>query len=306
MDMAERDATRVDYSGPAPVLLAGSSDQAIHRARSTLEHSGLRIAAAVPIEGAAERLREQAALSALWIELDRDEGEGLEPLLALAVRDAGDGRYSAIVSAGAAMLDPLAAAIGDGPVEILIDASEFERAAALAVAMSRFESPARLSDVASDRSTEQLRKLSEEVNRIATLLARLSTGPDRAPEPMIAPGEGADPPVSVDTVRKVIRARRLRDRFFRDGLFADPAWDMLLDLFQAELSHLRVPVSSLCIAAAVPATTALRWLKTMVAEGLFVRRSDPHDGRRVFVELSPEAKSALHRYFAEVERVPVV
>ena len=112
--------------------------------------------------------------------------------------------------------------------------------------------------------------------------------------------------MSVETVRRVIRARRLRSRFFSEDLFADPAWDMLLDLLQAELSHLRVPVSSLCIAAAVPATTALRWLKTMVSEGLFVRRSDPHDGRRVFVELAPETRNALNRYFAEVDRVATI
>ena len=76
---------------------------------------------------------------------------------------------------------------------------------------------------------------------------------------------------------------------------------MLLDLLQAEIAQLRVPVSSLCIAAAVPATTALRWLKTHGrARDLFVRRADPHDGRRVFVELAPEASQALRRYFAEV------
>jgi len=98
----------------------------------------------------------------------------------------------------------------------------------------------------------------------------------------------------------VIRARRLRSHYFREELFADPAWDMLLDLLQAEIAQLRVPVSSLCIAAAVPATTALRWLKTMVSQGLFVRRSDPHDGRRVFVELAPEASRAMRRYFAEI------
>jgi predicted transcriptional regulator len=63
-------------------------------------------------------------------------------------------------------------------------------------------------------------------------------------------------------------------------LFADPAWDMLLDLLQAEIAQHRVPVSSLCIAAAVPATTALRWIKTMTDVGLFKRRADPHDGRR--------------------------
>ena len=190
MDMAERDAARVNYSGPAPILLAGSSEQAINRARSTLEQSGLRIAAAVPIARAAERLREQAALSTLWIELDDEPGDGLEPLLILAAREAGDGRYSAVVSAQSAMVDPLVAAIGDEPVEILIDASDMERAAALAVAMSRRSHPVRLSDVASDRSAEQLRKLSEEVNRIATLLARLSTGPDRSPEPVMTAKRG--------------------------------------------------------------------------------------------------------------------
>jgi hypothetical protein len=98
--------------------------------------------------------------------------------------------------------------------------------------------------------------LSEEVSRIASTLARLSTGPGaqvRALEPLPA---GDVPPLSADTVRLVIRARRLRARYFREELFADPAWDMLLDLLQAEIAQLRVPVSSLCIAASVPATTA--------------------------------------------------
>jgi DNA-binding MarR family transcriptional regulator len=44
----------------------------------------------------------------------------------------------------------------------------------------------------------------------------------------------------------------------------------------------------------------------MVEQGLFIRRADPHDGRRVFVELAPEASRALRNYFAEVGPVPVV
>ena len=81
---------------------------------------------------------------------------------------------------------------------------------------------------------------------------------------------------------------------------------MLLDLLQAEIAQLRVPVSSLCIAASVPATTALRWLKTLVSQGLFVRRPDPHDGRRVYVELAPDASHALRRYFDEVGTMAVI
>jgi DNA-binding MarR family transcriptional regulator len=44
----------------------------------------------------------------------------------------------------------------------------------------------------------------------------------------------------------------------------------------------------------------------MTDKGIFLRRADPHDGRRVFVELSPAASQAMRRYFAEVGRTAVV
>jgi DNA-binding MarR family transcriptional regulator len=152
------------------------------------------------------------------------------------------------------------------------------------------------------RQAGQPRQLSDEMGRIASTLARLSSTPDESGGPMLQPTEphGELPPLAVNTVRSVIRARRLRARYFAEDLFADPAWDMLLDLLQAEIAQHRVPVSSLCIAAAVPATTALRWIKSMTDSGLFVRRADPHDGRRVFVELSRGASEAMRRYFAEI------
>jgi DNA-binding MarR family transcriptional regulator len=196
--------------------------------------------------------------------------------------------------------------VGGAPIELVIDGDDSERAAALAIATSGIHRAQRLFDIASDQSAERLRQLSDEVSRIASTLARLSTEPG---VPQRTPAVATDaevPPVSADAVRSVIRARRLRGRFFEEDLFADPAWDMLLDLLQAEIAQLRVPVSSLCIAAAVPATTALRWLKTMTDKGIFVRRADPHDGRRVFVELSRDASVAMRRYFAEVGQVAVV
>jgi DNA-binding MarR family transcriptional regulator len=44
----------------------------------------------------------------------------------------------------------------------------------------------------------------------------------------------------------------------------------------------------------------------MVSQGLFLRRADPHDGRRVFVELAPDTSQALRNYFAEVGKVAVI
>ena len=76
---------------------------------------------------------------------------------------------------------------------------------------------------------------------------------------------------------------------------------MLLDLYAARLERQPVSVSSLCIAAAVPATTALRWIKTMTDAGLFVREADPQDGRRIFIALAEGACDALARYFEALE-----
>src|SRR4051794_23213626 len=105
--------------------------------------------------------------------------------------------------------------------------------------------------------------------------------------------------VDAATIRREIRGRRLRDHYFRGELFADPAWDMMLDLMAARLENRKVAVSSLCIPAAVPATTALRWIKGLMDRGLFIRVADPQDGRRVFIELSEEAASAMTAYFSD-------
>lgn len=266
----------------------------------------MRVGAKLPIELAGERIDQQARARALWIELDRDCGGAMDELLGHVSRDVAAGRYAAVVSAIPSLLDPLYAKIDASDVELIIDGDEAQRIASLALAVSHDEQDLRVSDVGADKNAERLRHLSEEVSRIASTLARLSAGPGTS-SPPVQPVPAEDvPPLSADTVRSVIRARRLRARYFAEELFADPAWDMLLDLLQAEIAQLRVPVSSLCIAAAVPATTALRWLKTMVQQGVFIRRADPHDGRRVFVELAPDASNALRRYFAEVGQVAAI
>jgi DNA-binding MarR family transcriptional regulator len=289
-----------------PVLIAGTSDAAISRAERAVGAAGLRIGARLPIDAAAERLSVQPKAAAVWVEIDTDCGGPMDELLTGIGQDVSDQRYVAVVSTTARLVDPVAAGLKNDAIQLIVDADDVERSAALALALAMTEMPLALSDVASDQNAERLRQLSEEVNRIASTLARLSAGPSTAPR-AVEPAFTADiPPLSAETVRNVIRARRLRARYFSADMFADPAWDMLLDLLQAEIAQLRVPVSSLCIAAAVPATTALRWLKTMVSEGLFVRRADPHDGRRVFVELAPDASIALRRYFAEVGPVAVI
>ncbi|MEW4467367.1 hypothetical protein AB1K62_06015 [Parasphingorhabdus sp. JC815] len=114
--------------------------------------------------------------------------------------------------------------------------------------------------------------------------------------------ESPSRPISAEEVRGLIKARRLRDQYFDAELFADPAWDMLLDLLAAQLEGIQVAVSSLCIAANVPPTTALRWIKTMTEENIFLRKADDRDGRRIFIELSDEATAGMVGYFEMVRR----
>ena len=76
---------------------------------------------------------------------------------------------------------------------------------------------------------------------------------------------------------------------------------MLLDLTAAHAENAQVSVTSLCIAAGVPATTALRWLKQMVESGIFERVADANDRRRAFIELSSASLDAMARYFEHVE-----
>src|SRR3954449_7806519 len=62
------------------------------------------------------------------------------------------------------------------------------------------------------------------------------------------------------SVDRIFQARRARGRYFPEELFAEPAWDMLLDLLRRELTGRRLSASDLCLAAGVPGTMALRWI----------------------------------------------
>lgn len=224
-----------------------------------------------------------------------------------------------VVAVPLTLLDAAWETMGDlSEVHILAAPSEADMLAE--VARHAASAGAVLHSPLADARERQIEALQDEVQRIARMLARLSNESTadigrEPPSPFIedhqlhAPQRsyGAEPAgdiavatVSARDVRTVIRQRRLRDELFDPELFADPAWDMMLDLYAARLDRGRVSVSSLCIAAAVPATTALRWIKTLTDSGIFIRQADQHDGRRIFVALSDSATQAMHRYFARL------
>lgn len=108
---------------------------------------------------------------------------------------------------------------------------------------------------------DMLSELSKEAARISRALASLAkpgSGLRRQPVDAQKEAKLSVPEISARFVRDIIRQRRAREQDLPANLFADPAWDILLDLTAARIEQKRVSVSSLCIAAAVPSTTALR------------------------------------------------
>ncbi|HEX8256454.1 MAG TPA: winged helix DNA-binding protein [Allosphingosinicella sp.] len=294
-----------EYGDHPSVMILADGEPAAERARASAERAGRRVSAIAPVVGGLERLARQVAVGAVLVEVDgAGEGENLaelERLLGGLDAAAEAGRYGSVVAAPPELIDFIAARAPHRDVFHLCGASEVERVLAIALASAR--RPLRLHDGRRPPGTDKLQQLGEEVGRIASLLASLS-------EEVAGGGCGAGAEegaprseLTAGRVRAIIRGRRLRDQFFRPDFFADPAWDMLLDLMAARLEKQRVAVSSLCIAAAVPPTTALRWIKTLTDQGLFVRQADPQDGRRVYIELSDEAAAALEAYLSAVQRI---
>lgn len=101
----------------------------------------------------------------------------------------------------------------------------------------------------------------------------------------------------VEALAAVIYAlRRKRDAVADvSGLFGEPAWDILLDVFIAASRGQETQVSSVCIDAGVPSTTILRWIARLEREGLIYRQADTADARRRYVRLTPQGHALMER-----------
>lgn len=106
---------------------------------------------------------------------------------------------------------------------------------------------------------------------------------------------GSDAPAALQLVKRLYGIRRLRDQVFGGTaeVFRDPAWDLMLDLFAARLEGRRTSISSAALVACIPQTTAIRLVDHLVARGMLRRIPDEHDGRRCFLELTPDAEERM-------------
>ncbi len=136
--------------------------------------------------------------------------------------------------------------------------------------------------------------IADELVSLAERLRRL--------EAVSAPGGAvaAEGPVCAQALaaaaKDMVSQRKLRRALFGPVPFADPSWDIMLDVTLCELEQRPVAVSSVCVAANVPNSTALRWVGDLVNMGILRRWADPNDGRRNFLGLTDQAREAMIAY----------
>lgn len=150
-------------------------------------------------------------------------------------------------------------------------------------------------------STPDAEAVAAQLQLIAAQLWSILTGvsgriaPGRADAELSALGPYRE--TLIAAVEAEYDARRMRDMAFDDALFGEPAWDMLLYLYAAQLKGDLVATTSLARASAVPPTTALRWMAQLERIGLIERCAIKRDGRVRVQRLTRRAIDQLERHF---------
>lgn len=129
-------------------------------------------------------------------------------------------------------------------------------------------------------------------NWISILKEKLSAARDglsQAQEFLDFASTRRDPGIDLTQLaERLYKGRRARERFLPSGLFGEPCWDLLLDLYIARHRKRIVTTTGACIAACVPMSTGLRWLEKLEAASIVERSPCPRDHRLILVTLTDE------------------
>jgi DNA-binding MarR family transcriptional regulator len=97
--------------------------------------------------------------------------------------------------------------------------------------------------------------------------------------------------------------RRVRaNHFGSQGIFGEPAWDILLDLYIHQFQNDEVSVKSANFDSSAPASTIQRWFRILEDQNLIFSVEDPTNPRRCFIRLTPAGYESMTRYLNEIGR----
>ncbi|MFC3440648.1 ArsR family transcriptional regulator [Sphingobium rhizovicinum] len=131
----------------------------------------------------------------------------------------------------------------------------------------------------------------EAVDLVVALQRCLINFHARKEEPAILDGEGAE---QMAAINRYAEARRVRAMLFGQNLFSDPAWDILLALYQGELEGKALTLEQLSEKLRLSLNIVVGQVGVMERRGLIQEhRTSPNSRRRSALRLSPLAVDAM-------------
>lgn len=100
--------------------------------------------------------------------------------------------------------------------------------------------------------------------------------------------------------RTLIKVSRARSRYFDAELLGDPAWELLLRLYDAEESRRVCPTRDLRQEFKMSAGTLSRWIKVLERRGLVTIIADTGLEDDGLIKLTRSAHGAMENYLMDI------
>jgi DNA-binding MarR family transcriptional regulator len=117
------------------------------------------------------------------------------------------------------------------------------------------------------------------------------------PPTLEQPADAMSPQALVERAQAILRVRQSRDRLLGRAMIGEPAYDLLLALYLTPDTEV-TSLASLAKSAAVPYSSAGRWIAYLVDKGFVSRRQSSSDRRVTSVHLTRAGRAVLDEFLA--------
>ncbi|WP_188065338.1 ArsR family transcriptional regulator [Sphingobium sp. KCTC 72723] len=136
----------------------------------------------------------------------------------------------------------------------------------------------------------------EAIDLVVALQRCLTNVHARADDAAVLNGEGG---CQLATLVRYIESRRVRSVLLGQNLFADPAWDILLMLYQADLEERALTLEQLSETLRLSMSVTVGQIGVMERRGLVEEhQTSPNSRRRRAIRLSPLAVDSMSSWFS--------
>ncbi len=309
MKSAEALETLLPAADALDVLIVEDEPLAAEEIVDAIEDSGLRIVSAANGGDALARLRAGSLPSIVITDIRMPGMSGLEFVERLLADYDADRQCALIFISGHADTDTVIEALRFDAVDFIRKPIDSDKLRA-AVNKARERILTHRAEVRKQSAiVSDLRAFKEQADKVSELLAEfprsLPLGDEKTGRPTGATGAagGSASEIWRTMLGKLQHLRQAQHALGDEHLSENASLDMLLDLMSAELADEYVTVTSLCAAAGVSQTTALRRLEDLEEAELLVRKPDSEDRRRIFVELTNGGRKRVVAYLSSISHL---